>query len=166
MREWPLSMMRSSRSRTRRTRRSGNDVDARHHDLAHRLLAKLDHAGDHLAFVFLEVGVAFDQVAQAFLGVRRRGAALDAQQAAQGVLEHVQRHQDDEQQPIQHLDRTHERERHVLGSSHREHAPEELRQQQHQHAHDAKRDGQPGELIHMSKAIQKPLAAAAHSASV
>ena len=82
MREWPLSTMRSSTSRTVELARRGDDVDARHHDLAHGLLAELDDAGDHLALVFLEVGVAFDQVAQAILGVGRRQPALHAQQRA------------------------------------------------------------------------------------
>ena len=144
-----------------------DDVDARHHHLAHGLLTQLDHAGDHFSLVFLEVGVALHQVAQSLFGVRRCGAALDTQQAPQGALEHVERHQDDEQQPVQHLDRAHKRERHMLGVCDREHAAEELRQQQYQDPDNAQRDGQPRRAgPHRRSTIQKPLAAAAHSASV
>ena len=39
-----------------------DDVDARHHHFSDGLFAKLDDAGDHVALVFLEIGVALNQV--------------------------------------------------------------------------------------------------------
>ena len=67
-------------------------------------------------------------------------AARPAAAAAQRV-ERVQRQQhDEEQHPIQQLDRPHERQRHLLGSGQRQHAPQELHQQQHQQLQTAPSD--------------------------
>ena len=123
--------------------RGGDDVDARHHDLAHGLLAELDDAGDHLAFALLQVGVPLDKVAQAILRVGWCDSVLDAHQPPYQLVERVQRQQHEEEDSHHELDGANKRQGNPFGSRHGDDAAEELGEQQDQQLDHAEDDGYP-----------------------
>src|SRR5215472_15857518 len=112
MREWPLSMMRSSISRT---------VDS-------WVVATMSMRGTMIS----RTGCSPSSITLAILLFGRRQAAAHAEQPAYARVERVQRHQNDEEEPHQELDRSHEGQRDLLRSGYRHDAADELDQQQHQ----------------------------------
>ena len=114
-----------------RAGRGRDDIDARHHHFADRLFAKFDDAGDHVALIFFQVGIALDQVPQPILGVGRRESALHSQERAQAAIQRAEWQQDKKQHPVQDFHRPHERQCHLLRSRQRQDATQELHQQQH-----------------------------------